>query len=284
VTTPTSTGRTLVMGARDGIGRHLLRRFVDAGLPVRASSRSPHHFGPGIDSAQADLTDPASLRRAFDGASRAFIFADPDGVDGVIDAARAAGIERLVLLSSGSVLRPSSAGNAIAEEHRSVEEAFAAASDLTVIPIRPLVLASNSLAWAEPIRRSGSLALYRPDAVTAPIHERDVADVAFAALTGSPDPRLSDILTGPERLSQREQVAAIGRAAGRDVAVTELTREEARERFGRFVGQTEAEAILQFLDDADAGNSLSTAAVSDLLGHEATSFARWASDHRVDFV
>lgn len=284
MTTPTSTARTLVMGARDGIGRQLLSRFVDADLPVRASSRSPHGLAAGIDSVRADLTDPRSLHAAFDGVARAFIFANPHGVDGVIDAARAAGLERLVLLSSGSVLHPSSAGNVIAEEHRAVEEAFAAAPDLTVIPLRPLVLASNSLAWAEPIRRARSLDLYRPDAVTAPIHERDIADVAFAALTGALDPRLSDILTGPERLSQRDQVAIIGATVGRDIAITELDREQARERVGRFTGAAEAEAILQFLDDADAGNSLSTETVSHLLGREATSFGRWASDHRADFA
>ena len=275
--------KTLVMGARSGIGRLVLEQLIADGRPVRASTRSPQpgQFPDGLDVVAADLTDRASLDAAFAGIGRVFLFANREGVPDVIAAAGEAGVERVVLLSSGSVIHPSSVGNRIAQEHREVEDALATAGHLTVVPIRPLVLATNALGWAHPIRATGSVSIYQPDALTAPIHERDVAAVAVAALAGRDD--VSGILTGPERLSQRAQVAAIGAAIGREISVAELSREQAAADFARFMPEWEAEAVLQFLDDAAVDNSIATGTVEAVLGRPATSFARWALDHADDF-
>jgi uncharacterized protein YbjT (DUF2867 family) len=213
---------------------------------------------------------------------RVFLYANHEGVHGVIDAARAAGVGRVVLMSSGSVIHPTSRGNAITEEHREVEEAFAAAPDLTVVPVRPLVLATNALGWAYPIRATGRVPLYQPDAVTAPIHERDIAAVAVTALLGDDD--ASGLLTGPARITQRDQVAAIAAAAGREIVVDELTREAALARFSRLMPPAEAKAVVQFLDDAAAGNSPATDAVEQVLGRPAIGFDVWAADHAADFT
>lgn len=275
---------TLVMGARGSVGKFVLSGLLEQGVPVRVSARQPQpgEFPDGLDVVKADLTDQASLGPAFEGISQVFLYANHEGVDGVIEAAREAGIARIVLMSSGSVIHPSSAGNAITEEHRAVEDAFAG-SGLSVVPIRPLVLATNTLGWAWPIKADRSVALYKPDAMTAPIHERDVAAVAVAALTGDDSAGVSELLTGPERISQRDQVRAIATATGKDIGVTELSRDEASSRFTRFMPSTEAQAVLQFLDDAAAGNSPTTNTVSDVLGRQATPFDAWAADHAADF-
>ena len=275
----------LVMGARGSVGELVLEQLLADGLPVRASARrpAPGRFPDGVDVVAADLTDPASLVPAFAGAGQVFLYANRDGVDGVVETARAAGVARIVLLSSGSVLHPTSAGNAITEQHRRVEAAFAAASDLLVVPVRPLVFATNTLGWAHQIRATGSVALYQPDALTAPIHERDVAAVACAALTRATTPAVSGLLTGPARLSQRDQVAVIGRAVGRRIPVRELSRAAATRQFSRFMPAWEAEAVLRFLDDAAAGNSPATATVEEVLGRPATGFDAWVHDHADDF-
>ncbi|HEY0215199.1 MAG TPA: NAD(P)H-binding protein [Cellulomonas sp.] len=276
---------TLVMGARGSVGKFVLDALLEQGVPVRASARKPEpgQFPAGVDVFAADLTDPASLAPAFGGVGQVFLYANHEGVDGVIDAARAAGVERIVLMSSGSVVHPTSAGNAITKEHRQVEDAFAAASDLTVVPIRPLVLATNALGWAWPIKASASVALYKPDAVTAPIHEKDIAAVAVAALAGNTSAAVSELLTGPARISQRDQVAAIAAATGKDITVTELTRDEAAAQFVRFMAAEEAAAVLQFLDDADADNSPATDTVTRVLGRSALGFDVWAADHAAEF-
>ena len=275
---------TLVMGARGSVGRYVLDELIVRGVPVRASARRPEpgHFPDGVDVYAADLTDPASLVPAFDGVEQVFLYANHRGVRDVVRAAGSAGVRRIVLMSSGSVIHPTSKGNPITEEHREVEEAFTAAPDLTVTPIRPLVLATNTLGWAYPIRASGAVPLYQPDALTAPIHERDVAAVAVAALTGDDD--TAGLLTGPARITQREQVAAIGAAIGRDLTVTALTRGDALARFSRFMPAEEAAAVVRFLDDAAAGNSPATDTVAQILGRPAIRFDVWATDHATDFA
>ncbi|MGW1505853.1 SDR family oxidoreductase [Streptomyces mirabilis] len=275
---------TLVVGARGSVGRRVLAELLDRQSPVRASARRPEpgQFPTGVDVFAADLTDPKSLAPAFDGAGQVFLYANHEGVHGVIAAARAAGVERIVLMSSGSVIHPSSRGNAITEEHREVEEVFRAASDLTVVPIRPLVLATNALGWAYPIKTSGRLPLYQPDALTAPVHERDIAAVVVAALLGNDD--TTGLLTGPARISQRDQAHAIADATGRDIAVDGLTREAALAQFARFMPPAEAEAVLLFLDDAAAGNSPATDTVQGILGRPAFGFDVWAADHAADFA
>lgn len=273
---------TLVMGARGAVGAHVLAELLARGVPVRASARrlEPGAFPVGVDVRAADLTDPGSLDAAFAGVGTVFLYANRAGVDGIIRSAWNAGIDRIVLLSSGSVIHPTSRGNTITEEHREVEEAFAS-SGLTVVPIRPLVLATNALHWSYPIRATGAVALYRPDAVTAPVHERDIAGVVVAALEGADD--ASGLLTGPSRLSQREQIDVIAAAVGREIAVTELSRSEALGRYRRFMSEREAEAVLQFLDDAAAGNSPASDGVAHILGRPAVGFDVWAVEHAVEF-
>jgi uncharacterized protein YbjT (DUF2867 family) len=229
----------------------------------------------------ADLTDPASLAPAFDGVEQVFLYANHQGVPDVVKIAQSAGVRRIVLMSSGSVIHPTSKGNPITEEHREVEEAFAAGTDLTVIPIRPLVLATNTLGWAYPIKASGAVPLYQPDALTAPIHERDIAAVAVAALTGND--ATTGLLTGPARMTQRDQVAAISAAIGTDLTVTALTRDDALAHFSRFMSTEEAGAVVSFLDDAAAGNSPATGTVEQILGRPALSFDVWVTDHATDF-
>lgn len=275
---------TLVIGARGRVGRHVLDLLARAGEPVRASARNPATAGipPHVPVVAADLTRPETLIPALDGVRRVFLYAPPAGAAAFADAARDAGLERVVLLSSGSVLLPYAAGNAIAEEHRAVERVLAA-SGLPWTPVRPLVLAANALNWAESIRTEGVVRLVHPDAVTAPIHERDIAAVAAAVLLGEAGDEAGAMLTGPEPLTQRRQAELIAAATGRGIRVEELTEAQARARFGGPADGDTVEAILQFLRAATTGGSPATDTAERVLGRPALPFARWAEDHAGEF-
>jgi uncharacterized protein YbjT (DUF2867 family) len=54
----------LVTGAAGNLGRHLVRRLVAAGHPVRAISRRPHAPEPAVEWIQADLTSGDGLAAA----------------------------------------------------------------------------------------------------------------------------------------------------------------------------------------------------------------------------
>ena len=269
----------LVVGARGGVGRHVVEQLVAAGRSVRASVRDlgKVDLPDGVEVVVADLTRPESLKTAMDGVADVFVYAPTHGAEGFVGAARSAGVEHVVLLSSGSVLLPDVVGNAIAEEHRAVEETLAA-SGLRWTPVRPLVLAGNALNWAKSIKGQGVVRLVRPAAATAPVHERDIAAMAVVALLGGHE-RVSDLLTGPHLLSQQRQVEVIGEALGTVVRIEELSEAEARSAFDG----DRVEAILEFLRGAEAGRSPATGTAAAVLGRPPASFAEWVADHLAEF-
>lgn len=230
----------------------------------------------------ADLARPQTLPAALDGVRKVFVYATAGMADFAV-AARAAGVEHVVVLSSGSVLLPYAHGNAIAEEHRAMERVLAA-SGLRWTPIRPLVLANNALTWSYSIRTEGVARMLHPEAATAPIHERDVAAAAVAALTGSAESGVSDLLTGGELMSQRRQVELIGEAAGRSVRIEELTEARAQREFERFGSPAAAASVVQFIVAAARGGSPATGTARRILGRPPLPFARWAADHAATFA
>lgn len=265
---------TLVVGARGAVGRHVVDGLLAAGEEVRASvrDRSQASFAAGVDVVEADLARPATLAAAFDGVDRAFVYAVP-GLRALAE--HAAGCGRVVLLSSGSVLLPWATDNAIAVEHRAAESVLAG---LPLVPVRPLVLANNAGWWAPAIRARHAVDLVHPESVTAPVHERDIAAVAVAALLGTARSDPSALLTGPDLLTQREQTRLIGDALGRRVEVREIDESEARARFG-----DDADAVLAFLRRAVVEPGPVTTTAHDVLGRDPHDFATWVADHLAEF-
>ena len=107
----------LVTGATGFLGWHVARKLLDRGCRVRALARDPARLRElDAEPVRGDLRDPDSLRRAVDGCSLVYHVAadyrlwtkDPDemyrsNVDGtrnVLQAAREAGVERVVYTST----------------------------------------------------------------------------------------------------------------------------------------------------------------------------------------
>ena len=209
----------LVTGARGTVGHAVLDGLLAAGVPadrLRASGRDPSVLDvpAGVATVAADLADPSTLPAAFDGVEQAFLYASGDG-SVVAEAARAAGVGHIVLLSSLSVL-DDDPEDRIGAMHRGAEAPWRE-SGVTATFLRPGAFAANTLDWADGVR-AGRVELPLPDSHVTPIHEADIADVAVAALTGGAVRGTAPSLTGPESLSFREQVGGDrrrGRARGR---------------------------------------------------------------------
>src|SRR5689334_13026850 len=116
----------LVTGARGHVGAAVLNELVAAGVRVRASSRTPRpgDFPPGVEVVPADLDDPATLPRALAGVRKVFLYAHPETAPEFAAAARRAGVEHVVLLSSYTVMAPEAASHPIAARHLAVERAL----------------------------------------------------------------------------------------------------------------------------------------------------------------
>ena len=112
--------------------------------------------------------------------------------------------------------------------HADIERLIAAAGLASTI-IRPGMFASNTLHWWAASIRDGDVVRWPYGAAeTAPIDVRDVAAVAARALHEDGHAGGDYVLTGPESLSQAEQVRIIGAAIGRRIQFEELSPEEFR--------------------------------------------------------
>ncbi|MEV0054128.1 NAD(P)H-binding protein [Saccharopolyspora shandongensis] len=273
----------LVTGATGNVGRRLVDRLLAAGTQVRALTRRPETAGlPGdVEVLRGDLADADALATALAGVDGVFLFPVPEGIEAFVEQAKAAGVRRVVVLSSKAV--EFADGNAIGERHRVIEEAVEAGGFEWTF-LRPGAFATNTLAWADSIRAEGVVREPFVDAQQTPIHEDDIAAVAETALLEDGHAGAVYALSGPETLTVREQVQAISAAIGREVGLEEQTLEQAR---AHMVAEGVPEAIADVLLSYGARNLENAEppvrTVEQVTGRPARTFAQWAVDHADDF-
>ncbi len=126
--------------------------------------------------------------------------------------------------------RSSSKPNPMAVLHADIERLIAATGLESTI-IRPGMLASNALFWwAAAIRADGVVRWPYGAAETAPVDDRDVAAVVARTLYRDGHAGGDYVLTGPESLSQADQVRIIGDVLRRRITFEELSPDEFRSR------------------------------------------------------
>ena len=215
----------LVTGATGKVGRHLVAGLLAAGAPVRALTRDPAaaNLPAGTELARFDPARPGTATAALAGATAVFLNATAVGrvLGQLMAAASRVGVRRAVLLSSFTVRDNGAQPYAIGAQHKALED-MVAASGLERVFLRCGGFAANTLAWAPMIRADGVVRVPYPGAATAPIAEQDIAAAAVRVLLADGDAAARYVLTGPESLTQVEQVQAIGAAIGRDLRTEEL--------------------------------------------------------------
>ena len=274
----------LVTGASGHVGRSVLDQLVAAGVEVRASSRTPEaaSLPPTVSVVAADLTRPDTLPAALAGITKVFLYAQPEGIEGFVRAATAAGVEHVVFLSSASTVMGPGASDPIAQRHLMVEHALAG-SGIAWTFVRPGAFATNALRWADAIRTEGVVRIPYPQAQTAPIHEADIAAVAVTALTETTLHGAAPVLSGLESLTQEQQVAQIGVALGRDLRVDELSPVQARDEMVRSMPPQVVETMLRMWAAIDGAPATISDSVERITGRPARTFAQWARDHAAAF-
>jgi uncharacterized protein YbjT (DUF2867 family) len=281
----------LVTGVRGGIGGRLARRLRDSGAAVRGTARDASAPGlpPGLDVVELDLAepepDPARTARALDGVEAVFLYpVRGGGIAGFLEAARAAGVGHVVLLSSPASFAAHEHDRYIGRAHRTIERTLED-SELPHTLLYPGWLDSNAARdWGEQIRRTARVALPYPDAQFTPIHLDDVAEVAALLLTGAAARPRIQVLTGPESLSQRELVAAIGEVTGRVLEVETIGRREALAGRPAWMPEAVLETLLAVQEAAVGVTAPVDNSVARLTGHPARSFRAWVEAHREAFL
>src|SRR5215475_1252079 len=93
----------LVTGATGNAGGAVVRALIDAGAPVRALVRNGGAALPqGATAAVGDLNRPETLAPHLEGVEAAFLLSGYDGLEQTLATMRAAGVQRVVLLSSSA--------------------------------------------------------------------------------------------------------------------------------------------------------------------------------------
>lgn len=261
-----------VSGATGAVGGRVASRLADLGhgqrLIVRDASRAPDLSGAEV--AEASYDDPQAMRRSLDGIRTFFMVSGGEDFDRVrqhiatIDAAVAAGVERIVYLSFLGVAPE--ATFTFARDHWWTEEHIRAAN------VRVTFLRDSLYLDMLPMMAGDDGVIRGPagDGRVAAVARNDVADVAVAVLLrgGDHDGRSYDV-TGPEGITLYQAAEELSRVTGRDIVYHAETLEEAyasRASYGAPEWEVEG-WVTSYAAVASGELAVVSDTVSDLTGH-----------------
>jgi uncharacterized protein YbjT (DUF2867 family) len=281
--------RVLVIGATGRVGRAVVDGLLGAGVSVRALARRPAAAGlpAEVEVVAGDLTLPESLEPALRGAATVFlVWTAPPATAAAVVERLAAGPRRVVLLSSPHQTphpffqQP----NPLARFHAELERLIAA-SGLDATILRPGMFASNTVPWWSAMIADGNAVRWPYGAVeTAPIDDRDIAAVAARALIDDRHAGADYVMTGPQSLTQADQVRLIGEAIGRRIAFDEVSPDAFRQQMTGRWPPAVSDMLLAAWQAALGQPAYTTTTVADVLGRPARTFAQWAADHADAFA
>ena len=279
----------LVTGATGRVGRIVVDQLLAAGVPVRALTRRPAaaSLPAGVEVVSGDFTVPESLDAAVQDVSAVFlVWTAPLATAPAVVERLAARARRIVFLSSPHQTphpffqQP----NPMAVLHADIERLIAATGLPSTI-IRPGMMASNALWWwAGQIRDGGVVRWPYGAAETAPVDDRDVAAVAARALYEDGHAGRDYVVTGPESLSQAEQVRIIGDAIGRRIQFEELSPDEFRRETAGSWPRPAVDMLLAAWGATIGRPAYVTSTVAEVVGSPPRTFRQWADDHAAAFL
>jgi uncharacterized protein YbjT (DUF2867 family) len=213
----------LVTGATGNTGS-VVRQLLEArGTRVRALVRRNRQDAGGdrsTETVQGDFDDSASLRRALEGAARAYLVtpSSPDAEAQQIrfaELAAAAGVRHIVKLSQFAAAEDSPVR--FLRYHAAVEKRIRSLGiDFTFL--RPNLYFQGLLAFQPMIAKDGRFVAPLGDARVSAVDVRDIAAVAVEALTRPGHEGKTYTITGPAAVTHAEMAAAIADAIGRPIA------------------------------------------------------------------
>ncbi|MFG1607815.1 ergot alkaloid biosynthesis protein [Actinoplanes sp. NPDC049265] len=252
----------LITGASGTTGSRLARRLEASGVPIRRAGRT------GAD-VRFDWADPGTFSAAVRDVRSIYLIAPLGVVDPApivtpfLEAARDAGVTRIVLLGSSAIPVGSPGVGGLGPL------AGAHLPEWTVL--RPSWFATNFTGGhlhAETARRNGELISATGDGRVPFIDPGDIAAVAGHVLTTPEAPPHDLVLTGPEPLSFDEVAAALTTVTGRGVRHRRVSETELAGHLRRHGTPSAFAELLAALDTAiaDGAENRTTTTVRDLTG------------------
>ena len=273
----------LVTGATGHVGRELVRELDATGTAVRVLVRDPARAAGLPERAErviGDLDTPATLAPALDGVKQLFLLVPGIGVEHTghaIAAAKAAGVRRIVYLSSYAVT--GDPVPAMGRWHHQREQLIRDCG-IPATFLRPCGFMTNAFDWLPTLREGGYVLDPVGPGRAAPIDPADIAAVAAVTLTEEGHGGQEYLLTGGETFTVAEQVQVLAKAIGRDIEVRPVATpaDALRFRYPHGAPQALADALIEGLTLMRADTvGLRSDAVRRLLGREPRTFADWCA-------
>ena len=258
----------LVIGANGKTGRRVAQRLHDAGIQVKAASRSSETY--------FDWDDRSTWPDAIRGTSGAYITVYPDlsfpgvaeNVEAFAELAVSMGCKRHVLLSGRG------------EEGAQDAEMRLKKSGAEWVIVRCSVFNQNFSESFQDAIRSGHLSMPVGDILEPFVDTEDIADVAYAAFTDARHVGEIYELTGPRLMSMQDVVSDLSRALGRPVLFHSVSVESYAEELTQHgFPEEESLPIAQLIADVmDGRNGYLADGVQRALGRPAKDFLDFAND------
>jgi uncharacterized protein YbjT (DUF2867 family) len=269
----------LVTGASGTVGGEVVGALLHAQEPVRAMTRAANPSGlpAGVETVQGDLDRPETLTGPLDGVQAVFLLAGFPDMDGVLGRVERAGVQRIVLLSSGAVVGGEES-NAVTRYNMD-SEAAVRESGVPWTILRPSGFMANALRWLPQLRDGDVVRAPFADVAVAAIDPADIGAVAATTLTGAGHGGAAYRLTGPEPMCPAEQVAVLAEVLDRDLRFEGQPDDEARAEMSKAMPEPYVDAFFRYYADGTYDDSQVHGTVQELLGRPPRTFRQWAVDH-----
>jgi len=256
----------LVIGANGKTGSRVARKLEAMGRAVRRGSRAAE--------IPFDWENSDTWAAALDGAASAYVTFFPDlafpgaveKVDALCEAAKSAGIERLVLLSGRG------------EHHARLGEDVVRASGIDFTLVRAAWFAQNfSEGYLRDPVLAGSLPMPGGDVREPIIDVEDIADVAAAALTEDRHSGELYEVTGPRLMRFADMARSLSIAIGRTIRHAPITFDDFHANVAAAGGEFVADVFTGIARETLDGRNASVAdGVQRAIGRQARDFDDYA--------
>jgi uncharacterized protein YbjT (DUF2867 family) len=273
----------LVVGATGNVGGAVVRELALAGSEVRAVVRQPERANvpAGVEAVAGDLADVATLRPSLDGVDAAFLMSGYHGIDDLVPEMPAAGVERVVLLSS-SAAPSGDLSNAVARYHIMSEQVVRDAGVAWTF-LQPNSFMTNTFQWIPQLRTGDLVRAPFANVAVATIDPADIAAVAARALVSADLEGKSLRLSGPEALRPADRVRILAAALGRDLQFEAVPDDVARREMTESMPVEYVDAFFRFFVDGVIDETTVHPTVREVLGRAPRSFAEWVATNEEQF-
>jgi uncharacterized protein YbjT (DUF2867 family) len=259
-----------------------------AGASVRAMVRNRGDAVSGdAEKVVADFDDVESVRAALRGVGRAYLVTPSSEraeqqQRNFVDAARDAGVGRLVLLSQLGARADSPVR--FLRYHAAVEEQVRS-SGIEFTFLRPNLYFQGLFALAATIAEQGVLPAPIGQAAVSAVDVRDIAAVAAAALTQDAHRQATYTITGPRPITHAEMAGAIAEATGQPVHFLDTAPDEFAAALQGVLPAWQIEGLLEDYAHYRRGEASDvTHVVEEITGRTAISFEQFAEDYADRFT